>query len=138
MRLLILACLLGFVFNVTAQDSIKVKTPKIIMQKKVNQAMVYEDVAITLVRILEDSRCPQGVNCVRAGEVKAIVEIVEAGKTRKMREIVVQANTNPNQLPVIYQTKTKHFFAVNILPYPKFDIKIAPEDYTIQIEARKY
>ena len=138
MRLLIFACLFGFVFNAIAQDSTKVKAPKIIMQKKVNQTMVYEDVAITLVRILTDSRCPEGVNCIRAGEVKAVIEIVEAGKVRKMREVIVQANSNPDQLPIIYKTKTKQFLAVNILPYPKYDVKIAPEDYTIQVEARKF
>ena len=128
-----------FAINISvAQDSTSVSAPRIIIQKQYNQSMVFDDVAIKLVKVLEDSRCPKDVTCVRAGEAKILVEITEAGKLRKLREVIVPANMSSDSYTKMYSTDNKLFFVVNLLPYPNSSTKTELKDYTLQVEARKY
>ena len=140
MRLLVLFFLFTTSLTVTAQkEQAQVKAPRITLEKKLNQAITTNDVTIKLIKVLNDSRCPKGVNCIRAGEAKIMVEIIEAGKVAKFREVVIQGSIHPDYYPLIYKDKDKNtsFFGVDLLPYPVNNVTTSPEDYSLKIEVRK-
>ena len=116
-----------------------VKAPRITLEKKLNNAIVTNNVSIKLIKVLQDSRCPKGVNCIRAGEVKVLIEVIEAGKIAKLKEVVIQANTHPDSYSLIHKDKDKNtsFFAVDLLPYPVYNTKTETKDYSLKIEVRK-
>jgi len=59
---------------------------------KINQeAMVEgEGLAVVFESVLEDSRCPEGVDCIWSGNAKIKVELIGAGK----ESAAVELNTN--------------------------------------------
>jgi hypothetical protein len=127
---------LFFTFTINAQDSIKVKAPRVVMQQHLNIPIEVNSVAIKLVKVLNDSRCPKNVNCIRAGEAKVLVELIEAGEIIKRKEIIIQAANHPDNYPLIFEDRTTKVFAVDLLPYPIYNHKTEVKDYIFKVEVR--
>ena len=71
-------------------------------------------VAITLVAVLEDSRCPRNTTCIWAG--KAVVKILVSASGEDPQEMtVVFQNQNKTSITT---TKDIVFTALKLLPYP--------------------
>ena len=90
----ILSILTIFVFSAFAkaqQDSIKVNVPTIVFKATYGEVIRQGEVSIKLLDILEDSRCPSGVDCFWAGQVKLLVEVVGNGK-KETKEIIFKDN----------------------------------------------
>ncbi|WP_375239663.1 hypothetical protein [Aurantibacter sp.] len=128
---------LFFTFSISAQDSVKVKAPRVTMQQHLNIPIQVNSVSIELIKVLSDSRCPKGVNCIRAGEAKILVEIIEAGEIIKRKEIVIQAANHPNNYPLVFEDRTIKVFAVDLLPYPVYNNKTEDKDYIFKVEKRQ-
>jgi len=94
------------------------------------------DKEIVLVKVIDDSRCPEGVQCIWAGEVtievaayenKKIVEQVQFTVNTKSKEEIVSWFTK--HLP----TQTNQLKGISILPYPKDGDTRKLEDYFIKL-----
>lgn len=82
--------------------------------------------AFTFLRVVSDSRCPQGVNCVRAGE--AVVQLQRG--TAAPEEIIIEVDPkNMIKFPIEGGT-------INILgldPYPVARVETTPEAYRLRV-----
>ncbi len=94
------------------------------------------DKEIVLVKIINDSRCPENVQCIWAGEVNFEVAAYDNGKIVEQ----VQLTLNPNNQEKVTAWFKKHlsesketFKGISVLPYPKDGVSVKLEDYFIKL-----
>ncbi|MCC6720661.1 MAG: hypothetical protein IT243_00550 [Bacteroidia bacterium] len=79
-------------------------------------------VKIKFIKITEDSRCPEGGNCIWAGQVIA--------------EIIIDDNTikqiSQSDKPLV--VNKKQIYMGNVIPYRKINEIINPKDYKIELD----
>ncbi|MFV5697085.1 hypothetical protein ACM55H_01835 [Flavobacterium sp. ZT3R17] len=130
----LLAFLLIFCVSVFAQNTKKenikyVKITQKICLKKTGYQLV-------LKAIISDSRCPEGVTCVWAGEASAVISVYKDSKLVEDKTIVFSQKNEAenNQWFAKYllekQRKIKNS---NVFPYPKQRVTVAKKDYYIKI-----
>ncbi len=123
MKNLILTLILTLAFGSLMQT--EAKTDKQI-KVLVNQQKVVPGSKITIkfVSMIEDSRCPEGVNCIQAGNAKIKVTVRMRGGESKTFEL----NTNLGPKGETYEG-----YAINLIsltPTPKNNIRINRNGYT--------
>jgi hypothetical protein len=106
------------------------------MEQHINKPIVVNDVSVRLVNVLTDSRCPEGVTCIRAGEAKVVVEIVKGGEIRDTKELIIEANTLMNTNSLIFKDEFNEIYAVDLLPYPVYNTKVIEGNYILRILAK--
>ena len=110
--------------SVFAQSEIKITSKKCIPKKGYH---------LKLEKIFDDSRCPQGVTCIWAGEVSAIVKVYKDKKLIEEKTLKFnQKNTSENSIwfSNYYSKKTK---SIGVLPYPKNGVPIKAKKQYIRI-----
>jgi hypothetical protein len=70
-------------------------------------------IKIKFLSIVEDSRCPEGVNCIWAGVAKIKIQLRKTGKPAKEFEL----NTNQMDKSITFEGHTIKL--VTLTPYPK-------------------
>ena len=92
---------------------------------------------VVLVKVLNDSRCPEGVQCVWAGEVTIEVAVYD----NKTLSEQTQFTLNPQSAESVKAWFEKHLpptdeklKGVSVAPYPKEGVTINPDDYTIVLK----
>jgi hypothetical protein len=92
---------------------------------------------IVLVKIINDSRCPENVQCVWAGEVAFEVAVYENNKITEQIQLKLSSKNQEDVIDWFAQRlpKTdKALKTVNILPYPKEGVSVNLSDYYIKLE----
>lgn len=125
---LILIFALIFTFAVGTVSTFAAQNPekqavKINKQKKFSRSKLN----VKFVSLVEDSRCPEGVNCVWAGNAKIKIE-VSSGKKKETFEV----NTNIGPKGAAFDG-----YAINLVeltPTPKANAKINRNSYTATFE----
>ena len=87
-----------------------------------------EDLELSFNLVLSDNRCPQGAQCIIAGEVKVILEIMQNGNSNSM-ELSQPGLFEDYSLEGYGQYQ----FIFKILPYPEVDHQIADGDYELKL-----
>lgn len=125
--LLVLISAFGF-----AQDSIKVnvETPKIVSQLPLGEAATFDTITIKFVELVGDSRCPEGVTCVWAGEVVVLVDVLKDGEKLERKKITFNAR---GAAKAIYASEDLTISGLKVTPYPVYKEKIALEDYKMEL-----
>ncbi|HEX8501813.1 MAG TPA: hypothetical protein VF659_14615 [Pyrinomonadaceae bacterium] len=86
---------------------------------------------VKLEEVAEDSRCPQGVNCIWAGSVRVVLLLTVPGAEP------VRAEVNTNRAPRAVRFEGHDVTLLRVLP-PKVNGKdIAPGDYVITLSVSK-
>ncbi|MDQ2746697.1 MAG: hypothetical protein M3T96_05495 [Acidobacteriota bacterium] len=114
---MILTLVFGSVITVNAKDDAPIQI-RVGRQKKFTRSKI----TVKFLSMEEDSRCPEGVNCIWAGNARIKVEI-GAGKDCEIFEM----NTNLGAKGATFRG-----YAVNLTaltPLPKADSKNAVSDY---------
>lgn len=70
-------------------------------------------IKIKFLSVVEDSRCPEGVNCIWAGVAKIKIQLRKTGKPAKEFEL----NTNQTDKTITFEGHTIKL--VTLTPYPK-------------------
>ncbi|MCY7377652.1 MAG: hypothetical protein LH472_16970 [Pyrinomonadaceae bacterium] len=124
MKTLFLTAILTFIFgSVIAANAQKPDQPikvRVGKEKKFSRSKIN----VKFVALIEDSRCPEGVNCVWAGNAKIKVQISEGSNAGETFEI----NTNLGP-----KGATFGGYAVNLIsltPTPKDNVRINKNSYT--------
>ena len=86
---------------------------------------------ITFNKVIEDSRCPKGVECVWAGNGKVEISIHFPGEDPRIMEI------NTNLEPKEVMAGKYRIRILELQPYPEKDQQIPPEDYRIKLIVEK-
>jgi hypothetical protein len=82
------------------------------------------DLQLRFIEIVSDSRCPRGVTCVWAGEVRVRLS-VRSGNTPASQHEVIAGNALPVGAYLIAVEKVE--------PEPVEDRKISPRDYRVTV-----
>jgi hypothetical protein len=108
-----------------------------ITQKKCLKRKGYQ---LVFKEVVSDSRCPEGVTCVWAGEVKVDVTLYD-GKKLLQDEIITLSPMHKKETFdwfAKYLPKDKrNIKSITVLPSPKQGVKINPKDYFLKIEYSK-
>lgn len=90
---------------------------------------------VKLVSVPEDSRCPKGVNCIWAGNVRVMLHVTKA----KSKPVKVELSLNPRDAPDgeaggygDYKIKL-----VGVEPYPVEGQQLTAGDYTVTLSISK-
>jgi hypothetical protein len=130
----LLAFLLIFCVSVSAQNTKKenikyVKITQKICLKKTGYQLV-------LKAVISDSRCPEGVSCVWAGEASAVISVYKDSKLVENKTIVFSLKNEEenNQWFAKYlPEKQRKIKNSSVYPYPKQGVTVAKKDYYIKI-----
>jgi hypothetical protein len=124
MKKLILIFILSFNISFYAQSTYKISTKKGISKNGFQ---------LRLKSVFDDSRCPEGVTCIWAGEVSATIEVYKAKKLVEEKNILfnsVNRLENINWFENYFQNKIK---SIGVLPYPKERVTLNPKKQYISI-----
>jgi hypothetical protein len=93
--------------------------------------LVFDDVA-------QDSRCPESVTCVWAGEAKVKLKLYKNTELVAEQILSVSGKGNAQALPIFekYWTSEQQFRLVNLMPYPKAQQPIDESAYYLQIDTQ--
>jgi hypothetical protein len=94
-------------------------------------AITGENLKIRFVEVVGDSRCPQGVTCIWAGEATSLIEITYADTTYR-KTLTQPGSTEPPQAQFLNYT-----IIFDLQPYPQAGVEIANKDYRLQLEILK-
>ncbi len=123
MKLLFLALITAFsfgtIFGVNAQKEKQI-TVRVGKQKREATSKL----TLKFVSVVEDSRCPEGVNCVWAGNAKIKVAVIKNGREMK----TVELNTNLGAKGDTYEGYA--FYLKELTPTPTAKAKTNANDYT--------
>jgi hypothetical protein len=121
------------IFTVSAfsqKENIKhVKITQKICLKKTGHQLV-------LKAVISDSRCPEGVTCVWAGEASAVISVYKDSKLVDDKTIVFSLKNEEenNQWFAKYlPEKQRKIKNSSVFPYPKQGVTVAKKDYYIKI-----
>lgn len=122
---LILTLMFGGVITANAQTTQQISVRLNKQAKASRSKLTIKFVAV------EDSRCPQDVNCVWAGNAKVTVKITN----RRGESKIFDLNTNLDAKSVKfdgYEIKLG-----NVTPYPRSNVRINPSGYTASFTVTK-
>ncbi|MDD4859637.1 MAG: hypothetical protein PHR56_05465 [Dehalococcoidales bacterium] len=85
-----------------------------------------EGLRIKFLEVTEDSRCPQGVTCIWAGQVSCLVEV---GDTKKTEQLKLTQTGGTSEFSV--QTYGSYDLHFNVEPYPVAGQTIEKDDYQL-------
>jgi hypothetical protein len=91
---------------------------------------------LVLKEVLLDSRCPEGVRCVWAGEIKVSVSIYEGKKLVTNEDLVISEKNDlvNKEWFMKYLPLSQHNIkSINVVPYPKQGVTIDPTAYYIKL-----
>lgn len=90
-----------------------------------------EDLNIRFVEVVADSRCPQGVQCIWAGEASSHIEISYSGVTYQKVLTQPGASEPPQADFAAYE------ITFDLQPYPKAGEQIQDKDYRLELQINK-
>ena len=88
-------------------------------------------IKVKFLSVIEDSRCPEGVNCIWAGVAKIKIQLRKAGKPAKEFEL----NTNQLDKSITFEGHTIKL--VTLTPYPKSSAAINAAAYSATLTITK-
>jgi hypothetical protein len=91
---------------------------------------------LVLKGIVSDSRCPEGVTCIWAGEASAVVSVYKDSKWIEDTTLVFSMKNeedNKKWFSKYLPEKQKKIKSIGVVPYPKEGTKIDSEEYYLKI-----
>lgn len=125
MKLHILAAAMILAFAVAAGAQ------KVSIRAAQQKAVAGTGLKIKFVSVLEDSRCPENVQCIWAGVGRISIEVRKNGKPPKTFEL----NTNQLDKPALYDGV--EIGLVSLAPYPRTSTQIPASKYVASFNIRK-
>ncbi len=102
----------------------------IISQKRIEK----NELQLILKSVTNDSRCPEGTNCIWAGDVTIEIQVVENLKILETKTMVISTKNlkgNIAWLSKFYPTQKIN--TIQVLPHPKSEVVINPKEYYIKV-----
>jgi len=87
-----------------------------------------EGLSIRFVTVESDSRCPQGVQCVWAGEAKCRLLVSKDGRQQELE--ITQSGSSPGSIDQVFET---YRFDFQLNPYPQSGVDIKVKDYYLSL-----
>jgi hypothetical protein len=104
-----------------------------ITQKKCANKKGYQ---LVLKQVVNDSRCPEGLNCIWAGEASAIVSVYKDSKLIEDNTMVFSMKNEQENLKWFANylpEKQRKIRSASVFPYPQKGVKINAKDSYLKI-----
>lgn len=99
----------------------KAKPPVIAVKVPLEGTVVLKGVSIKFLEVVEDSRCPKGVNCIWAGRAIVKVEVTADGKTNKETLIFGELRPGEKKNTTLYSSNEFAINGLTLNPYPSVE-----------------
>jgi hypothetical protein len=96
--------------------------------------IIQEAYQFKLKKVIADSRCPEGLNCVWEGQVEMIVEVYKANKLVEEKELIVNSKTVNENATWASKYSDKPITFIGVLPNRVKDEIINDSDYKLLIK----
>ena len=121
--------LLIFSISVFAQES-KQKPVKITQKN----CLAKKGYSFRLKEVTSDSRCPEGVQCIWAGEVQTVILVYKDKKMLEETKLTVSPNNNEEAIKFFTKYYVgKKIKAIYVLPFPIKDKILDKKQYHLEI-----
>ena len=130
--LLLFLLILGTVTFAQNTENETVKYVKITQKKCLKK----KGFNLVLAAVVSDSRCPEGVTCVWAGEASVTVSVYKDSKLVEDHTMVFSMKNeeeNKQWFSKYLPEKQKNIKTVSVFPYPKKGVEINPKKYYVKI-----
>lgn len=128
----VLACIFLFSAFVFGQDKSAV-TPKIVVKVPQGETVVLKGVSIKFIEVLEDSRCPTGVDCIWPGNAKVKAQVTANGNTEEILLTFGEVRQGQEKNTVLYNAENFAINGVKLTPYPTSETAGKINDYVLLI-----
>lgn len=130
MKKLFLFLFLIFSCSIIAQQP-NLKLKKITFYQKIKKLKGKQ---LVLKRVISDSRCPEGVNCIWAGDCEIEVAIYQNRKLISTENILLSPKRHDENLSWFKEFyNNQNIFEISLLPYPKNEVITNPKDYYVMV-----
>ncbi len=123
MKLLFLSFVLTLAFGSLIQTNAQTAQKINVLvgnQKKAARSQI----TVKFVSLIEDSRCPDGANCIHAGNARIKVTVSKPGST----PVTFEANTNLGAKGDVYEGYA--IYLTNLTPIPRANVRLNRNAYT--------
>jgi hypothetical protein len=112
---------------------------KILKSVTFNQKVINKKgTQLVLKKVTNDSRCPEGVQCIWAGECEIVVSVYRNNKFIKDEKVLLSPKLYKENIAWFAKYYTsKKITEINVLPYPKNEVVINAKDYFVKLELDK-
>ncbi len=128
----LLAILILFSTFATGQNG-SVEAPKIAVKVPLGETIVLKGVSIKFLEVLEDSRCPKGVDCIWAGRAIVKVQVSNDGKEENKTLIFGETRPGEEKNTNIFSSETFAINGLTLNPYPIAENPNEGKDYVLLI-----
>ncbi|MBT8260416.1 MAG: hypothetical protein HKO92_10300 [Flavobacteriaceae bacterium] len=99
------------------------------------ETLFVNGLSIEFVKVISDSRCPEGVTCVRAGEAKILINIYQEDNLIESKELIFYPSgvTNTSD-DILFNGDGLIINALSLSPYPEVHHRIPEKMYCLDIE----
>lgn len=94
------------------------ETPKIAIKIPLGQTVSVKDVSITFLELVEDSRCPEGVDCFWMGRAIVKVKVTANGKSEEKTIIFGALRPGEEENTNLYSSADFAINGLSLKPYP--------------------
>jgi len=135
--LLLVIFITSFSFSQDSTKIRKVGTPIITSKVYLGKSIVVENFKIEFIEVIQDSRCPKGVNCVWAGEVLIFVDLYKDGKKVERKKITLSPKIElQKRIGNLFFSEKLSLTVLNVLPHPNAKAKIQSSDYYLLLDKK--
>jgi hypothetical protein len=130
--LLLFLLILGTVTFAQNAENETVKYVKITQKKCLKK----KGFNLVLAAVVSDSRCPEGVTCVWAGEASVTVSVYKDSKLVEDHTMVFSMKNeeeNKQWFSKYLPEKQKNIKTFSVFPYPKEGVQVNPKNYYVKI-----
>jgi hypothetical protein len=130
--LLLLICSLACAENPAGQADPRDGATPVVLAPGESRRIPETDLTISFLRVVEDSRCPTGVTCIREGDAAVLLRVDKPGTNPS--EMTLHTS-GPGAVEQSVDNVTVRL--AGVMPYPAADSKPRPEEYRVTLLIRK-
>lgn len=124
MKNILIVILLFLNCSLFAQSEVKITTKKCIPKKGFH---------LKLNSVFDDSRCPEGVQCIWAGEVSVTIDVYQDKKFLESKTLTFNSKNREGNLKWFETYYSKKIKGIGVLPAPKDGVVIKPNNQYLRI-----
>ena len=109
------------------------ETPKIGVKIPQGETVILKGISIKFLEVIEDSRCPEGVNCIWAGRAIVKAEVTSNGKKEEKTLIFGETRPGEEKNSNLFSSANFSINGLTLNPYPTSESSGKDTGYTLLI-----
>ena len=109
------------------------ETPKIGVKIPKGETVVLKGVAVKFMEVVEDSRCPEGVNCIWAGRAIVKAKVTANGKSEEKLLTFGEVRPGEEKNTNLYSSASFAINGLSLKPYPTAESEGNIDNYVLLV-----